>query len=321
MRRALTFLLTAAIVIPLGACAREDQEKDELAAALYRTETLPRRFTFNGLTDFDVRVRGVIVDDYRYRADATVDGKPYLSEVVVDDARALRAGSKDVATSGLAVGTWVVDPKGANTLFDNVPRGQIVSGEPLFDSFEILKYVRRAVGESAGVVQFNPESQDYRPKFDPFPRPAPDEIRYDVATPTLAPRDPTAAAGASDLPGARYFRKLSVYVKDGRITAIRERISVEDALNDPRSRIAARMGDYNITLPADAPVKEQAAFLVETLNGSAQTLGRPPITVRDLVVTFEPLATSDEVTLPDGAKRGNLKNVFDHGQVLYERPG
>jgi hypothetical protein len=329
----LTLIALAAVTSILPACTKIQDDKDELLAAIYRTETSSRSFVYTEVGETPLVVTGTIADDYRYRVDAEIAGRPAASEVVVDDARALRLRDDDVlaalairaqpkTVSALDSKGWVLDPKGAAVLFDNTPRALQNGADPLHDGLEVLKYIRRAVGEAGGVLAFNPDSQDYRPRFDPFPPPRDELIRYDVIPPALAPRDPTTAAGnAAQLPGVRFFRRMSVYVdrSEGRITEVRERVSVLDMLNDPRSRLAARIGDYNITLPVDTSVEEQATYLANVLRDTAQRLAQPAVRVRDLTVTFDPV--TDQVTLPTDVTRASLRGVRDHGQILFEKAG
>jgi hypothetical protein len=339
--RSLALFVVAAILVT--GCERRQGEKDVLEDALYRTETLPRTFDYR--ENFDVlitRITGTIADDYRYHARATVDGQLGEEVVVVDDARAFRLGKAygktpagrtllgvaeqntvqaNLPISALATGKWLVDPKGANTLFAGTTKvgAQIIRSQ---DALESLKYVRRAMGEAQIVLRFNPDSQEYRPKFDPFPKPADDEVRYDVIPPVLTPRDPTTSSGnALQLPGVRYFRRMAVYVTDGLVRQVRERISIEDFLRDPRSRLAARIGDYDIALPPSASVGEQASYLERVLNESATRLSQPLIRVRDMRVTFSDLGSPQVVHLPKDVTRGSLEGFDTSGQFLYERPG
>ena len=219
-------------------------------------------------------------------------------------------------------GKWLIDRHGANALFDAAGSTDRGSKAPRDQVLGILPYIRAAMGEAAAVQLFNPESQDYRPKFDAFPRPSDGVIRYDLVPPVLTPRDPTTASGrAQQLPGTRYFRRLSVYVEDGVVREIRERISIEDMLNDPRSRLAARIGDYGITLDENAAARDQATQILETLNATAARLQQRPVLIGDLVVRFASLRPGQAVRLPSDATRGSLAGVRENAQILYETPG
>jgi hypothetical protein len=310
VKRAAVFVVLCATV----GCTRINSEKDNVLQALYRTESVTRTYDYaQDSGGSHVEVRGDIADDYRYTADASADGRSQAALVVDDDARAARGD----ATRN----HWVVDPNGANTLFSNQQRVGFTGLDPMYDALTVLKYVRQATGEADFVTKFNPESQDYRPKFDPFPRPGPHEIRYDLLPPPLKPRDPTTSVGnASQLPGVRYFRRMSVYVRDGLVVGVREQISVENLLIDPRSHLAARAGDYNIDL-GHGSVREQAARFLQTINAGAAALGLPPIREREMSATFTNFGSHLTVALPRDAQRGSLRDIFDYGQVLFERAG
>jgi hypothetical protein len=318
-------LTVLVILLASIACTREVGDKDEVLRAIYRTETRPRTFAATEKGAETATVKGTIVDDYRYRVDFTLDGKLYASEIVIDDARALRFASREAVeaigspVAGITDGGWVVDPHGANNLFpEEATAGRLL---PTTESLQGLKDVRSAMGEAAIVLKFNPDSQDYRPRFDPFPPPAEGVIRYDLVPPVLTPRDPTSSGNADQVPSERYFRRMSIYVADGAVTEVRGRISIADMLEDPRSRILTRIGDYNIAVTPGAPVRTQAREISEQLNRSAQGIGVPAIVERDLHLRFGELRTSDDVRLPSNAKRMKLDAIANDVQVLYERPG
>jgi hypothetical protein len=322
VRRALALVLIALVLTP--ACSRQDEKRDELSDALYLTETRPRTFTYDERAAERTTVSGTIEDDYRYRVDATVGRTFAISQIVHDDVRAVRL-DRNASNADLRVPAkrWVLDPHGANNLFTADTSGNPRrADDPVYDSLDLLRYVRRAMGEAAAIQAFNPESQDYRPKFDPFPRPGPDVKRYDVIAPALAPRDPTTASGrAQQLPGVRYFRRMSVYVEEGVVREVRESISVEDMLNDPRSRLAARIGDYGIELP-EASTQRQAEAIVTAINGLAARLSQPGVHERELVVRIAYDDVAD-VGLPTNADRMKLAQLgsFPNDQLLYETPG
>jgi hypothetical protein len=282
---------------------------------------MPRTFTYVERASLPNVIHGMIADDYRYRVDGAVRGRLPISEIVVDDARAVKI-SKGVyaSSSGVPTGRWLVDPHGANNLFTAAAAAR-APDDPVFDSLDALRYVRRAMGEAAAVQLFNPESQDYRPKFDPFPRPAKGVQRYDLVAPALSVRDPTTSAGrARQLPGVRYFRRMSIYVSRGIVRDIRERISVEAMLDDPRSRLAARIGDYGITLPAGS-TRRQAQVIVRAVNALAARTAQPGVRERDLHVRFAYPQTRMNVALPAEAQRvkfSSFGQLFPNSQLLYE---
>jgi hypothetical protein len=113
---------------------------------------------------------------------------------------------------------------------------------------------------------------------------------------------------------------MALYMRDGAVVEIREQISVYKTLVDPRSHLATRIGDYNITLPQGS-VRAQAASVRDMLNLTAQRLGQPPVRERTLVVRFENLGQPGSVELPSGAVNGSLLGAAYFGQTLFERPG
>lgn len=318
------------VLVAFSACTRIGTQKQTVSTALYRTETLARSFTYTEQTADTTLVRGTIADDYRYGVDAFVNGRALGSEITHDDARALRTtqpvhyngqGAKGAApiVAALSAGKWVVDPTGANSLWNSMPPNYSVGTQPIFDALSVLKYARAAMSEASDVVLFNPESQTYRPKFDPFPRPASGVIRYDVVAPALKPRDQSSLQSAQ-IPGSRYFRQMALYVRGRRVVEIREQISVKATLADPRSHLAARVGDYGIVL-SQGSIGEQANYVLNALDTTAQRLGQPPLRERTLDVRFENLGRPGNVELPAGATRGSLRGADPFGQILYEGQG
>jgi hypothetical protein len=300
-------LVALCALLAFGACTRIGTQKDAVGAAIYKTETLARGFTYTEKTRDTTVVNGAIADDYRYRADETVDGKLIGSEVVRDDARAVRT-----------TGDWTVDPTGASALWDEAPANYKLGQQPAIDALTVLQYTRAAMSEASDVVLFNPEGQNYRKKLDPFPPPRKGIVRYDVIAPALKPRDNSSSLATSQIPDAKVFRQMAIYTRRGAVVEIRERISVYATLIDPRSHLAARIGDYNIPLPSGS-FHEQAAFLLSALDAYAQRLGQPQLRERTLDVTFENLGRPANVDLPANARRGKITDAF--GQILFERAG
>lgn len=317
MRR--VFAAVALLALLTTGCKKVGTKKEEVGAAIYKTETVPRTYVYQEDASDKATVRAQIADDYKYSLTGRF-GRYYADEVVVDDARAQRSNDARFYEGSLKTGSWVVDPKGANELWSHPSATLKMGDNPLYDALSVLRYVRTAIGEASDVVLFNPESQDYRPKFDPFPRPESGTERYDVVAPALKPRDASTAVGqTSQLPGIRYFRRMALYVRDGRVVEIRERVSVYSALSDPRSHIAARIGDYGITLPKGS-LRVQARYLTDAMNSTAQRLGLPEIRERSLDVKYVNFGATPTIHLPSGS-RASLRTFNSLGQVLYEKTG
>jgi hypothetical protein len=215
----------------------------------------------------------------------------------------------------LRSGQWVLDRHGASKLISGVASQQ-VGLDPLFDSLTTLEYVRAAVGTAADVQRFNPESESYRPKLDPFPRPSAGILRFDLVPPVLTPRQ-TNTGLQRDLPDTAFFRLMAVYMRDGIIVEVRERIDIETRLNDPQSNLETRIHDY-LNDPPSA-INQQAVRLLQALNQQLVRTGKPAIRPREMDLRFTALGHAARVQLPQGASEASLAAVGDHGQVLFER--
>jgi hypothetical protein len=282
MKRTLIGLLCIAAVS--GGCARLSEEQaDTVHRSLVRTEAEPRRFSFVDTSDLgSLKVSGAIADDVRYKIDLVADGKRVLSEVVKDDARAVRvldgARLSQLYSTNLAGGGWLIDPLGAST-FAAAKRGTSTGTvDPIYESLTALRHLDEAIGESPEVRRFNPEASDYRADEDPFPRPSEDSgvARYDLVQPNLPPRRDrlTSAIGSlrEDLMGEQYFRRVAVYVKDGRVVEFRERVAPERRLEG----LVARLKDAGIEVDDSGTREERERKAFTALSLQLRSCGSRP---------------------------------------------
>ncbi|MHB8507254.1 MAG: hypothetical protein ACYDGR_01215 [Candidatus Dormibacteria bacterium] len=223
-----------------------------------------------------------------------------------------------VVPPALLAGQWVLDKTGAAALRSVATQEQVTGKDPLHDAITSLEYVRRAVGEAAGVLRFNPESQSYRPKLDPFPRPGQGTLRYDLVPPILTPKQSNEGGLSRALPNTAFFRLMAIYVRDGTVVEVRERINIATRLTDPQSNLEARIGDF-IKVSSGESIEAQATALGAVLNVKLPQGGQPPIRQRDLDLKFTSLGRSQTVALPSGTTDGDLTAVGGQGQVLFER--
>jgi hypothetical protein len=216
--------------------------------------------------------------------------------------------------AALRTGGWVVDRSGARAV-TAVPASESARDDPLYDALDVLGYTRRAVSDSSLVVDFNPESPYYQPRLDTFPRPAPGEHRYDVLGPGLPPKaaDTIAGLNASNAPHTPYFRRMSVYVRDGMVSRVEESISITSRLLDPSSQLQDRLQDYGVTAGEGTSPAVQAAALKRKLAGAGVVITEGTTSVR-----FTGLGTAAPVSLPADATAGTLQHIGNHGQVLVE---
>ena len=330
----------------LAGCTKVDQSKAIVLSAIERTEQLARQFTYtDSAGGHTTVVKGDVQDDFRYSLAATVDGRAAASEVVDDDARAMQVTDKSLlpklasaaasapvtvvsgqvtstpaaVPAALSSGQWVVDQAGAVGLAATSSLDQPVGTNPLFDALTALEYVKTAVSAGADVTKFNPESETYRPKLDPFPHPSGDTLRYDVVPPILQPKS-TGAGGQLQLslPDNTFFRLMAIYVRDGMVVDVREKIDIVTRLEDVQSNLEARIGDF-VNVPSSATLQQQAGALLYTLNRQLPRIGRPPIRLRDMELDFTSLGSAQPVSLPQNATTGSLAAVDAHGQLLYEQ--
>lgn len=318
----------------LSGCARVAQDRDVVLSAIDATERLSRSYTYTVSAGAEhITVACIVADDFRYRVDASVDGRPLASEVVVDDARALRLdtggaaaamaaarGGVPSAAAKLSTGHWLVDADAASSLAQKPPATR-PSGDPLTDSLVALEYVRASIVQSSAVIRYNPQSESYRPKLDPFPAPEAGTTRYDLVPPDLPPREQVGTGNigvANQVPGVAFFRLMAIYVKDGLVQEVREQIAVEPRLDDSQSNHEARLGDFVAGVPQSAPVAEQARALLVAVNRQLVQRGETPVEPRIMHLAFTTLGRAAAVALPQGAATTDLSSLGGHDLLLYE---
>ena len=357
MRRLAAALLMLLAGGLLSGCARVAQDRDHVLSAIDGTERLSRSYTYAVSADgHSVSATAVIADDFRYRVDASRDGHPVASEIVDDDALALRfdsdgalsatgytmlggsavpqspanhGGASSATDANVGAGSaapqlpanrWLVDPKGAASLAQQPPPTRS-SGDPLADSLGALEYVRAAVIQAQTVRRYNPQSESYRPKLDPFPAPAAGIIRYDLVPQDLPPREQVGTGNiglANRAPGVPFFRLMAIYVEHGLVREVREQIAVEPRLLDSESNLAARLGDFAPGVPSSAPVERQGRLLLAAVNRQLRHGGQAPVEPRTMHLTFTTLGSAAPIALPQDATPTDLSALGVHGLLLYE---
>jgi hypothetical protein len=302
----------------LGACGEPDDDAaDELRRAMNRTALLARQFNYQEETaTAKVEVRGIVEDDFRYKARLLVRGSPALDEVVSDDAIVDRfidpnvvdlfIEPKDLADASpelkkssvealdhLRSSRWVLDPAGAPGLLSSTTERRDVGTDPIYDALTVFRYVEQVMINQA-VRRYNKNDLEYRPKEDPFPRPpeGSDVTRYDFVR-IKVPR-PTDGGGANQtVPGAGSFRKMAVYVKDGLVYEVREDVDVA-------SRLADLQRNYDIDLEKPGLTTNEAiATAIEAINAVIEGQGGNPIRVRKMTLQLRELGKVQNVKLPE----------------------
>lgn len=248
-------LALALVALVASGCAKNEDDSDEVRDLVDTTAPNPFRFIYEVDQDGrSYRVQGLIEDDLRYKLQLSIDGRPALEQVVVDDAVAVRflapglvesyideafREEADLATDvagatvldALAAQRWVLDPVGAPSLLLTArdaggrdDEGE-VSDDPLFDARTVLAYVR-SVADRQPWRRYDPESLEptYRSDEDPFlaPQDGSGVARFDTVLYDL-PNASSAGGGTSAaFPGYLHSRKMAVYAKGGKVFSVRE---------------------------------------------------------------------------------------------------
>ena len=206
---------------------------------------------------------------------------------------------------------WVLDSAGAPSAFGGATTDRTLGDDPIADARAVFAYVDRAINEAVRVVEFNPESLEYRKDEDPFetPKERSGVTRYDLERPKLPKASETGTGSNQVTPDARHFRKMSVYVKDKRIIKVLEKIDVESRLDDLANI-------YDTKFPTDRPKAEVAAIAVEALNVIRTGQGQDPIRLRDMEFSLKDLGTDVKVDMPTDTMKASLALLQNRG-----RPG
>lgn len=306
-RISVTLLTAVLLATGLSACGSPDKGAlGDLEAAISKTERLSRRYHYIEVVgDRETAVRGLVEDDFRYDASVQISRQAAMKQVVSDDTIATRLQQPDALGSfaadlsaappetveALRSKRWVVDPVSAPSLLLAGNEQVAVGSDPVFDALTVFRYLGQVLRQQ-GVRKFDENSLEYRPKEDPFPKPAEssDVERYDFVRPRL-PRSSDLAGGANQaVPGSQHFRKMSVYVRDGIIIRVLEDVDVVDRLDDLRR-------NYAIEIDESRP-ERSAAVAIDAINEVRQGQGLDLIRVRTMSYALTDHGKDLRVELP-----------------------
>jgi hypothetical protein len=340
-RRAVVVVLLAILLTSASCGEGVDAFKDEVRGALARTKRLARSFVYTERSATgEIAVRGIVDDDYRYKAQLSVAGRPAAEEVAIDDALAVRYLDSNLArevvarpSAPVAVGSagaiapsaassgreleallarrWVVDPYGAPELVvSRAGAERRVGDDPILDGLTVLSYVGRAIDEAPLVARFNEESVAYQAEEDVFPVPKKGSgvLRYDIGQPPL-PRPSRSGAGAAQgAPQTSHFRRMAIYMKDGLVVQVRE------AIFPVRRQLEHLAEFYDIDVGTEnlAQAGEQAIASLNRLRAGA---GEQQIRTRTMSFELFDLAQTRRIALPSDAIRGNLDILSGRGRT------
>ena len=325
--RAIALLVLVPVAFVGTACGGPDTTAArELRTAMAKTASLSREFVYTeSVQGEELEVRGIVEDDFRYKARISVGGAPAVEEVVSDDTIAARFLATDAierfrepnpkVSAGtdpaevlevLSSGAWVVDDVGAPPLVRTSQDRRNLGADPVTDALTVFSYIEDAM-QFSPVREFSEFDLDYRPKEDPFPKPAKGSgvTRYDFVRRPV-PR-PSGGAGNQVVPGVNSFRKMSVYVKDGIVLEVREDIDVASRLDD-LSR------NYSIDLSRPGLTQGEAVTIaVDAINAVLRGQGTEPIRVRKMKLALKPVTSGAELAVPDGTE-GDLSVLRGRGR-------
>jgi hypothetical protein len=227
------------------------------------------------------------------------------------DQSSSRTPGEPTAAEILTSRRWLLDSSGAPSAFAAANADQTLGDDPVADARAVFAYVARAIDEAVRIVEYNPESLDYRKDEDPFetPKDGSGVTRYDFERPNLPKASQTGTGSNQVTPDTRHFRKMSVYVKDKRIIRVVEKIDVESRLDDLEKI-------YDTKFPTDRPKADVAAIAVEALNVIRTGQGQDPIRMRDMEYSLKDLGTDVKVDMPADTLKGSAALLQNRG-----RPG
>ena len=332
MRRSVAGVLVL-LVLAVPACKKEEDKKNEVKRAIDRTMRLSHDFAYLDQEGDDrIQVVGVVEDDFRHKARVVLNGAPVLDEVASDDALAIRflepaalptfvdpaaTGTAAVAppTGGISVldalrtRRWVLDPTGAPDLQGTAGDTRAPAEAPVFDALTASQYVRAAVDASIQVKKYSRDDFDpvFKAKEDPFPQPPQESktTRYDLRPPPLPKAQ--GAGGNQQVPSLANFRKMVIYVRDGRVVQVLERIDLASKLDEVIA---------TLNLPKDTTA-EQAA---RAINSVRRGQGTDLIRIRSMRLEFSDLDGDATVALPDDAIQGSLTVIKHRGRTVIGGP-
>ena len=231
------------------------------------------------------------------------------AEPAADGAGSSPNPGEPAAAEILASRRWVLDPAGAPSAFATANTDQTLGDDPIADARAVFAYVERAIDEAVRVVEWNPESLEYRKDEDPFetPKNGSGVTRYDFQRPNLPKASQTGTGTNQVTPDTRHFRKMSVYVKDKRIIRVVEKIDVESRLDDLEKI-------YDTKFPKGRPPAEVAAIAVEALNVIRTGQGQDPIRMRDMEFSLKDLGADVKVDMPADTMKASLALLQNRGR-------
>lgn len=351
-RRRRLALVLCAVVALTAACAKETTGTKEVRAAINATRLDPHRFSYSVLSlDSSYQVHGLVEDDFRYKARLVTGSEPVLDEVVNDDAIAVRfaqpallgtfiddsqrqVAELDTTLNGVTVldvlkaKRWVLDPAGAPSLTDASRTLRNQGKDPIFDALGVFDYVEQAMAEAVEVHEWDADDLNpaYRASEDVFPQPAEDSgvQRFDLRRPFLPPVGANSGSSADSSLATKHFRKMAIYVKNGRVIRVMERVELtgkaaEDFVGYVKQVLKdAGFDKRDIEAFEDSldglNERQRSDVLLRTVNEGLKAAGQPPIIIRTMTMDLRDIGEDGiAATLPDDTIEGSLGILLNRG--------
>ncbi|HYH51722.1 MAG TPA: hypothetical protein VEG38_19430 [Acidimicrobiia bacterium] len=355
-RVALTGLLVVAALGLSGCKGATDAEK-RLREALHNTEKLSNTFLYKetvydkaGAHETDVR--GLVEDDFRYKARVAADGRPVLDEVVSDDAIAVRF------LEPAAIGRFLRKPASARQSGSGVGGGSdgasatdsggtssgTTAGEPAAaDILASRRWLHDPAGAPSAFASANTNQKlgddpiaDSRAVFAYVDRAINEAVRVTEWNPESLEyrRDedpfetPKGGSGvtrydleAPKLPkasqtgtGANQVTPDTRHFRKMSVYVKGERIIRVVEKIDVESRLDDLEKIYDTKFPADRKPAEVAVIAVEALNVIRTGQGQDPIRMRDMEYSLKDLGADVKVDMPTDAIKGSAALLQNRGR-------
>ncbi len=346
MRRLALVPLVAMVATSFVGCGNRDEVRDQVLRALRSTEKLSYNFVYTDDRDEnvipeapppppDVEVRGLVEDDFRFKARVSLNKSTAFDEVVRDDLLAMRfldpgrlgalvnkekLPKADTKTEldGLDSLTvlqsrrWVVDESAAPSVTVGRVREASLGEDPVLDAITVLTYVEEAIRQAQEIQKFSPDSVTpaYSATEDVFPKPEEGSgvTRYDLRRPKLPPPGGDRATGEAGQPATRHFRRMAIYVKDGRVVQVREVVDVKGKFLKEVVKYAKTYAKAAGAPPealdqfSDAlesvPEAQRGSLVLEGLSTALLASGEEPILRRTMTLELRDLGSKVAVDLP-----------------------
>lgn len=227
-----------------------------------------------------------------------------------------------LALAALRAGKWVLDPlgapKAANPNAADADKQALAN--PFFGAQTELARARDIIQATDFFKIKEYRAGDLAPTYkrtdDPFPAPGPGVHRYDLKQPDLPTAGLNTATGVPAPPSEDVFRKLAIYIQDGRVIAVRINEDVLDRLND-----VSQLYRIPLHLKKDVGVELEEAIgqvTIDLLQGAKDTV---PFRVHQetLLMTFP--KNPPAIALPAVAVRAPLTLLPGQSVAAVKPPG